>query len=325
MAQQRTLNERRIRASFIALLLAVPGVAILSSSRSGTLWPQEEPKDQQASSTPAQAPSSEPEIRLETLKAQSLNGASLPFRIYLPKDYADGSKKFPVLYLLHGLTGNENDWWERSALKDYARSLHLIIVMPGVGDSWYANSATDAHARYEDAIVRDLIPFIDSHYRTLASREGRAIAGLSMGGLGAMKFALRYPQLFSFAASFSGAFDVPITGRLGKAPGARMLSALRSVFGDEGSSTRNENNVFLLLQGKPPAGTSFPYLYISTGKSDPLPQVSMSNPKFAKALAAAKLPHEYHERAGTHDWKFWDSEIKVMLARLCDFIPQTCS
>lgn len=261
----------------------------------------------------------------ETLAAASLGGKALPYRVLLPADYATSSKRYPVLYLLHGLTGNENDWWERSKLTDYAGRYHLIIVTPGVGDSWYANSAGDPAARYEDAVIKDLIPHIDAQYRTLAKREGRAIAGLSMGGLGALKFALRYPEMFAFAASFSGAFDVPLTATLGKKPSARMLGELRKVFGNEKSQTRRDNDLFALARQEPPQGTPFPYLYVSTGKSDPLPQVADSNPRFAEAMRTRKLKHEYHERPGTHDWKFWDSEIELMLGRLCVMMPQICA
>jgi S-formylglutathione hydrolase len=245
-------------------------------------------------------------------------------QVYTPPGYSE-DQKYPVLYLLHGLTGNENDWWENSNLSQYAARYHLIIVTPGVGDSWYANSASNPHARYEDVIIRDLIPYIDEHYRTVASREGRAVAGLSMGGLGAMKFALRYPQLFAFAGSFSGAFDVPVTARLGKSPSAKRLAELRAIFGDEKSQTRRENDVILLLDQPLPKDVRYPYLYVSTGKSDPLPQVSLSNPRFARALAAHKLEYGYHERPGTHDWHFWDSEIKIMLERMCARMPQICS
>jgi S-formylglutathione hydrolase FrmB len=261
----------------------------------------------------------------ETLDAPSLNGKALPYRVLLPADYATSGKRYAVLYLLHGLTGNENDWWERSKLAEYAARYHLIVVTPGVGDSWYANSASDPAARYEDVIVKDLIPHVDSEYRTVAGREGRAIAGLSMGGLAAMKFALRYPEMFAFAASFSGAFGVPLTASLGKKPSARMLAELRKVFGDEKSRARRDNDLFALVRQEPPKGVRLPYLYVSTGQSDPLPQVADSNPRFAEALRARKLKYEYNERPGTHDWKFWDSEVELMLGRLCVMMPQICS
>src|SRR5712692_5321032 len=79
----------------------------------------------------------------ETMPAPSLGGATLPYRILLPADYATGTSRYPALYLLHGLGDTENDWWERTHLADYAARIHLIIVTPGVGDSWYANSASN--------------------------------------------------------------------------------------------------------------------------------------------------------------------------------------
>jgi S-formylglutathione hydrolase FrmB len=261
----------------------------------------------------------------QILQASSLDGAELPYRVFVPADYGETERRYAVLYLLHGLQGNENDWWQRSHLPEYAAKYQLIIVMPGVGDTWYANSASNPKARYEDVIVSDLIPYIDAHYRTIATRDDRAIAGLSMGGLGAMKFALRYPRLFAFAGSFSGAFDVPRTARLGKSPSAKMLKDLHAIFGDEKSETRRENDVFWLLDQAKKDKTTLPYLYVSSGSSDPLPQVSESNPRFAEALSARNLRFEYNERPGTHDWQFWDSEINLMLGRMCVFMKVICS
>jgi putative tributyrin esterase len=318
---KRTLPALLCLALLGALVLLINPIIIAPQSRSADA---RQPITA-SSARQISAPVATPEAKYETLAAKSLDGTALPFRIWLPSDYALSSKSYPVLYLLHGLTGNEDDWWKRSNLAMYLTRYHLIVVTPGVGDSWYANSASDQHARYEDVIIRDLIPYIDANYRTIAKREGRAIAGLSMGGLGAMKFALRYPQLFVFAASFSGAFDVPLTARLGRSPNARMLRDLHRIFGNENSQTRRENDVFQLLEQAPPKGIAFPYLYASVGKSDPLPQVALSNPRFNEALRAHGSKFEYYERPGTHDWRFWDSEINFMLGRLCVFMPQICS
>ena len=307
-----------------ALLLLAAGLLWACST---SVWTQTRPalETQPTVQQPTKASPLLTSPTRERLAAASLGGKELPYRVLLPADYGSGSRRYPVLYLLHGLTGNEDDWWERSRAAEYASRYHLIIVTPGVGDSWYANSATDPAARYEDAIVRDLIPHIDAEYRTVATREGRAIAGLSMGGLGALKFALRYPWMFAFAGSFSGAFDVPLTARLGAKPSARMLNEMHKVFGDEKSQARRDNDLFTLVRQGPPKGVSFPYLYVSTGKSDPLPQVADSNPRFAEMMRARKLRHEYYERPGTHDWKFWDSELELMLGRLCVVMPQICS
>jgi putative tributyrin esterase len=306
----------------VALLLGALSLSVLSALHADGSPPPNGPPQSAAAqvSAPAQR-----EAKPETLEAESLGGARLPFRVLLPVGYERSSRRYPVLYLLHGLSGGENDWWKRTNLIQYAQAYQLIIVTPGFGDSWYANSATDAAARYEDVLVRDLIPYMDAHYRTISKRKGRAVAGLSMGGLGAVKFALRYPQLFAFAASFSGAFDVPLTAQLGKSPSPRLLSELRRIFGDESSQARRENNVFLLLQRGLPKGVRFPYLYISTGQSDALPQVSESNPRLARALREARVKFEYYERPGGHDWRFWDAEINFALKRMCDFISHACS
>lgn len=255
----------------------------------------------------------------QILTAKSLNGKGLPYRIHVPAVCTDRSR-CPVLYLLHGWTGNEDDWWSMSHLADYLKNYRLIVVTPGVGDTWYANGASDPNARYEDVIVKDLLPYVDEHYPTVAKREARAIAGLSMGGLGAMKYALRYPRMFAFAGSFSGAFGVPPTARLGKKPSAKLLGELEAVFGPPDSQTRKENDVLWLLT-QVPRGEALPYLYLATGISDPLPQVSEPNPKFAAALDARGIGHEYHLLPGTHDWKFWDSQVQQMLGRLLVKMP----
>lgn len=312
-----------VRRVLLALALAL---ASLPLSGAAVVTPQLRAAARQSAATAqAKARTTASVASHETLTAASLGGKALPYRLMLPADYATSTRRYPVLYLLHGLAGDENDWWTRTRLSEYAARYHLIIVTPGVGDTWYANSASNPQARYEDVIIQDLIPYIDANYRTVAAREGRAIAGLSMGGLGAVKFALRYPQMFSFAASFSGAFGVPMIASLGKKPSAHILNQLHSIYGGENSQTRRDNDVFTLLNQPQPKGTQYPYLYVSVGQSDPLPEVSESNPRLIKALGEHGLRYEYHERPGTHDWHFWDSEVEFMLGRLCIVMSQICN
>ena len=135
-------------------------------------------------------------------------GRDMHYRVLLPRDYTR-SGRFPVLYLLHGLYGDYQNWDTRTGLENYAKDLHLIIVMPDADDSWYTNSATVAADKFEDYIAKDLIAEVDEKYRTIRDSHGRAIAGLSMGGYGAVKLALKYPELFAFAGSLSGAFNAP--------------------------------------------------------------------------------------------------------------------
>lgn len=256
----------------------------------------------------------------EKLNASSLDNKSLNYRVLLPRDYATSKKRFPVLYLLHGAGGQAEDWLTRTDLANVAARYNLIIVLPSVGDSWYANSAGEPAARYEDVIVKDLIPHIDKNYRTLANWHARGIAGLSMGGFGAMKFALRFPHLFAFAASFSGAFDAPRTSVVSGAIDNRSQILLR-IFGADNSETRKANDLFLIIQNTNES-TRKPYFYVSTGNADPLPSVLPSNPRFADALRERKLAYEYHELPGSHDWRFWGAEIETALARMNRIIPQ---
>lgn len=294
--------------SFVAVISMLSPVAAAQGGRASKRPPAREP-----------ARGSSVVVVKEDVMAASLGGARLPCRVMLPANYGRSARRFPVLYLLHGASGGESDWTTRTNLAAYVERYHLIVVMPGVGDSWYANSAGDARARYEDAIVRDLIPHIDAKYRTLAGWHGRAVAGLSMGGFGAMKFALRYPQLFAFAASFSGAFDAPRTNVVGSSTAEAHTQILLRIFGATQSETRRRNDVFELLRATG-EGARLPYLYLSTGASDPLKSVMPANPRFADALRERRVAYEYHERPGSHDWRFWDAEIRLALERMSELV-----
>ena len=131
--------------------------------------------------------------RVETVQFQSkLINAKLPYNVILPVDYESSpTTRYPVLYLLHGLTGHYSDWMARTNIADYAADYRLIIVMPEGNDSWYTDSATVETDKYESYVLKELIPDVQSRYRTIEARYGRAIAGLSMGGYGAIKFGLK--------------------------------------------------------------------------------------------------------------------------------------
>ncbi len=205
------------------------------------------------------------------------------YRLLLPPNYEIGGR-FPVLYLLHGLYGDYLNWDTRTGLEKYARDLHVIVVMPDADDSWYTNSATAAEDKFEDYIRKDLLSEIDRKYRTISDRHGRAVAGLSMGGYGAVKLGLKYPDLFAFAGTLSGAFNA-----------AENLDTLRpefrakllQVFGSEGSRTRTENDVFLLV--KAPHQAPYPYFYIACGTGD---FFLATNRAFAAQLSAQNIPYE---------------------------------
>src|SRR6266480_3365221 len=157
------------------------------------------------------ASGSVPATSVETIQLQSkLVNATLPYNVILPADYRTSSRtRYPVLYLLHGLTGHYSDWLTKTNVADYATQYRMIVVMPEGKDGWYTDSATVPNDKYESYILKELIPDVQKRYRTIETRFGRGVAGLSMGGYGALKFGLKSPDTFMFAASLSGALAEP--------------------------------------------------------------------------------------------------------------------
>jgi len=181
----------------------------------------------------------------------------------------------------------------------------VIVVMPDADDSWYTNSATVPADKFEDYIVTDLISRIDENFKTLRDRHARAIAGLSMGGYASVKFGLKYPDLFIFAGSLSGAFNAAQNlGTLRPEFRAKLLE----VFGNDNSSTRAENDVFKLLSA--PHHDPPPYFYLACGTAD---SFLGTNRALAQQLSSRKLPYEYHETPGDHTWDYWDRELRPLL------------
>jgi putative tributyrin esterase len=252
---------------------------------------------------PISAPGTVKHIRVEDAVFHSPSlGRDMHYLVLLPADYSNGNR-VAVLYLLHGLYGDYRNWETRTRLEPSAAGYSFLIVTPDADDSWYTNSATQPADRFEDYIVKDLISEIDKKYRTIAEKRGRAIAGLSMGGYGAIKFALKYPDLFTFAGSLSGAFDA-----------AENLDVLRpdfrprllGVFGDPGSRARKDNDVFVLLKNS----HEYPYFYLACGTSD---FFLKTNRSLAGQFSTHKIPYEYHESPGGHSWEYWDSQLEPLL------------
>ncbi|MFZ5756036.1 MAG: alpha/beta hydrolase [Pseudomonadota bacterium] len=160
-------------------------------------------------------------------------------RVMLPDGYDDDpNRRYPVLYLLHGGGGTHEDWTHLGA-ESATAGLPVIVVQPdGDRGGWWADALTpglDGLPRWETFAIRQMIPWIDANFRTLATREGRAIAGLSMGGYGTMSYAARHPDLFVSASSFSGAVDTSgaiVANWIGVSPliEARLPSSIFGVF-----------------------------------------------------------------------------------------------
>ena len=125
--------------------------------------------------------------------------------VLLPADYAQSSRRYPVLYLLHGGGQDHRAFAARGWFAAQA-TRGLIIVTPNAGESWYVNSVVDPKAKFEDFVVKDLVSYIDTNYRTMASRQSRAVAGVSMGGWGAMLLGLKHHQLFAAVGALSAPY-----------------------------------------------------------------------------------------------------------------------
>jgi len=227
------------------------------------------------------------------------------YRVLLPSQYNSAQPPFPVLYLLHGLYGDRTNWSELTKLTEYARSLDWIIVMPDAGNSWYANSIANPKDRYDDFVIQDLIPEIETKYRTFASRSGRAIAGLSMGGYGSLKFALKQPSLFCFAGSMTGALSAPLN--LGNEV-EEFREGLLNAFGTADDPRREQNDVFSLARAADPA--QLPYIYLDCGAQDSFLGI---NRRFANLLQSRGIRYEYHELPGGHEWQYWDGRLPTVL------------
>lgn len=250
---------------------------------------------------------------VETVQLQSrLIGKTLPYNVILPRDYQTSPRsRYPVLYLLHGFSGHYSDWVARSNLADYAAEYRMIVVTPEGNDGWYTDSAGTAADKYESYILQELIPDVDRRFRTIQTRYARGIAGLSMGGYGALKFGLKYPDRFAFAGSLSGAVETASWTE----DDLKDLKAIRDsvfgVFGPVGSETRKRNDLVEITRGLTPARVAgLPYLYLDCGTEDFL--VDM-NQRFAALLREKKIPHEYRELPGNHNWEYWDQQVREVL------------
>ncbi len=250
------------------------------------------------------------------LKEESIESSliqrTVSYQAILPADYENNGKKYPVLYLLHGLFGSYQNWVELTDLKTYAEDCNFIIVLPDAGDSWYTDGAGVGTERIETFFLEEFIPAVESLYEINGQKSLRAVAGISMGGYGALKFALKRPDLFSFAGSMSGAFEAPLQHDEHHGTGwVNMGVSISNVFGDKDSLTRPENDVFRLVRRTNSKKIfEIPKLYIDCGKEDAFLNI---NRELVSLLEENGLDFEYKEVPGGHDWTYWNKQIKEIL------------
>ncbi|MDR1861284.1 MAG: esterase family protein [Bacteroidales bacterium] len=220
----------------------------------------------------------------------------IPAIVIIPDSYS-ASKSYPVLYLLHGYSGDAKDWTRVKALNELVDCYNMFVVLPDGGySSWYLDSPVDSTWRYETYIINELIPFIDAHYNTVASTKGRAISGLSMGGHGALYLAFRHQDVFGAAGSTSGGVDIrpfPMNWDLPKRLGTYA----------EHPQNWEQNTIINMLHLLQPNKLA---LIIDCGTSDFFFDV---NCHLHQELLYRNIPHDFIARPGAHTWEYWNNSI----------------
>ena len=219
--------------------------------------------------------------------------------VIVPDGYTKSSEAYPVLYLLHGYSGNYKSWVNDFPItKQYSDQYKMIIVSPDGGfSSWYFDSPIDTSYRYETFVSKELIEQIDKDYNTVKSPSGRAISGLSMGGHGALYLAFRHPDIFGAAGSMSGGVDIrPFFDKW----------QIAQWLGDIKLHPENwEKNTVVNLTGL--AKNSGLAITFDCGVDDFFIEV---NRQLNKKMLDLKIPHDYTERPGHHDSVYWDNSIR---------------
>lgn len=213
------------------------------------------------------------------------------YSIYLPESY-DGTRKYPVLYILHGMDGANNDWLQDNTgglwagggtlpayAKEYAEQTgkELIIVAPD-GDNWFYSDGYNGGPKYMSYFFEEFIPYIESTYAVKSERNSRAIGGLSMGGYGSLYYGSLHPEMFCHVYACSAA-----------------------AYGSTGTVLPTDLIAAAVSAGK---AKELPGFTIEIGTEDFL---FADNEKFVQALDGCGIPYEYITRSGSHDWKFWNA------------------
>jgi putative tributyrin esterase len=235
----------------------------------------------------------------------------MPLYIILPDPGKMGDvpvAKRKVLYLLHGLSDDGSAWQRYSSIETLARAYGLVVVMPSVGRSFYINQPNGQN--YFDYLVEELPRYLKDVFGLAPGREDTFIAGLSMGGYGAFKAALLHPEMFSYAASFSGVLSMDVFSKAPHDPNDPRQTEFTQLFGDltKLSGSKHDPAVWLEHAAKNPK--ALPRLYIACGKQDDLYPFSIG---FHKACQGFGVNSQYREEEGGHDWFFWDVQIRWYL------------
>lgn len=236
-------------------------------------------------------------------------GMATSINVIIPERFRGIKREggFPVLYLLHGLSDDNSAWCRYTSIEKYAEKRGIVVVMPWAGKSFYTDM------KYGDRVFtyisEELPEFCENTFPISGKREDRFIAGLSMGGYGAFKFALSKPENYAAAASLSGALDIiGLMKRENEIPNAVMLK--KAIFGDEAKRSYDKDDLFILLDRAAASGADMPKMFMICGTEDFLYQ---DNVNFSKQLEKQVPGAKIRWEPGVHDWDFWDKHIQEVL------------
>jgi len=266
------------------------------------------------------------QVKVDTLDVFSLSmQKTLKVAVTTPSTYQTSQDRYPVIYLLHGGSGSFSDWHQKVTQKgivnQLAETYNVVIVTPGVGPaSYYYDSPLLDSVRYETYMIQELIPLIDSQYRTLAQKESRAITGLSMGGHGAITLAAKHPELFVAAGSMSGVMNIDTDlwkvgedfRNLRKKGQLEMLGAINYK-----APQFNPYTAVGLVDQLKDQGVA---VIIDCGVDDFLIE---TNRQMHGILLDKKIAHEYIERPGAHTWTYWTEAVPVQFSFLNKYLQRT--
>ena len=240
-------------------------------------------------------------------------GLSCSMNVILPQntkkqigmDGKAGKDKFPVLYLLHGLSDDHSIWMRRTSIERYVAPLGIAVVMPAVNRSFYVDTAQGE--KYGEFISEELPELVQSLFPISDKREDNFVAGLSMGGYGAFLLALSNPAKFAAAASLSGAVNI---AGIAEHKDVARKDFYERVFGDLDKIAGSDFDLFHLSAKLAESGKELPRLFQCCGTEDFLYE---DNLKFKSHIEKLPFDYEYIEGPGQHEWGYWDCNIQKVL------------
>ncbi|MGM0126178.1 esterase [Enterococcus sp. AZ194] len=213
----------------------------------------------------------------------------------------------PVLYLLHGMGGNQSVWSRRTSIERYVTQYQMAVIIPSTDLGWYTNTTYDMN--YWDFIAEELPEICHELFPQLTTkREKTFAAGLSMGGYGALKLGLKKPEAFAAVASLSGA--VAIGGNMDALLNVRKAAFWEGIFGPLDQVEGSENDPLYLVDALVSSKKEAPRFYLACGEEDFL---YLANQEVVSKMKENNLPVTFEHGPGNHTWEFWDQWIQRAL------------